>query len=89
MNPLGEPTPLIKGNESSIGYERNGENHIPRSAEQIEEIVKQSASLNPGATEDVLNMIRKAVGNAPYIEGAWMDKHNGKYYLQYSSPGAE
>ncbi|WP_139991493.1 family 43 glycosylhydrolase [Paenibacillus paridis] len=89
MSPLGEPTPLIKGNESSIGYERNGENHIPRTAEQIEEIVKQFASLNPGATDDVLNMIRKAVGNAPYIEGAWMDKHNGKYYLQYSSPGAE
>ncbi|WP_236332498.1 family 43 glycosylhydrolase [Paenibacillus auburnensis] len=28
-------------------------------------------------------------GNAPYIEGAWMDKHNGTYYLQYASPGTE
>lgn len=25
----------------------------------------------------------------PYIEGAWMDKHNGKYYLQYAATGAE
>ena len=25
----------------------------------------------------------------PYIEGAWMTKHNGKYYLQYAAPGTE
>lgn len=25
--------------------------------------------------------------NRPYIEGAWMDKHEGKYYLQYAAPG--
>jgi hypothetical protein len=24
---------------------------------------------------------------APYIEGAWMTKHRGTYYLQYSAPG--
>lgn len=24
-----------------------------------------------------------------YIEGAWMTKHNGKYYLQYAAPGTE
>ena len=24
---------------------------------------------------------------SPWIEGAWMNKHNGKYYLQYSAPG--
>lgn len=26
---------------------------------------------------------------APYLEGAWMTKHNGKYYLQYAAPGTE
>jgi xylan 1,4-beta-xylosidase len=26
---------------------------------------------------------------APYFEGAWMDKHDGKYYLQYAAPGTE
>lgn len=26
---------------------------------------------------------------APYIEGPWMSKHNGKYYLQYAAPGTE
>ncbi|HOI47967.1 MAG TPA: family 43 glycosylhydrolase [Prolixibacteraceae bacterium] len=26
---------------------------------------------------------------APFIEGAWMNKHNGRYYLQYGAPGTE
>lgn len=25
----------------------------------------------------------------PYIEGAWMTKHKGRYYLQYAGPGTE
>ncbi|MEZ4900431.1 MAG: family 43 glycosylhydrolase [Spirosomataceae bacterium] len=25
----------------------------------------------------------------PFIEGAWVDKHNGKYYFQYGAPGTE
>ncbi|MGL4293658.1 MAG: discoidin domain-containing protein [Bacteroidales bacterium] len=25
----------------------------------------------------------------PFIEGAWMTKHNGKYYLQWGGPGSE
>jgi hypothetical protein len=25
----------------------------------------------------------------PYIEGAWMDKFHGRYYLQYAAPGTE
>jgi hypothetical protein len=25
----------------------------------------------------------------PFIEGAWMNKHAGKYYLQYGAPGTE
>ncbi len=25
--------------------------------------------------------------DSPWIEGAWMTRHNGRYYLQYSSPG--
>ncbi len=25
----------------------------------------------------------------PFIEGAWMTKHKGKYYLQYGAPGTE
>ena len=25
----------------------------------------------------------------PFIEGAWMTKHNGKYFMQYGAPGTE
>ncbi|MCK7540434.1 MAG: hypothetical protein MZV63_60835 [Marinilabiliales bacterium] len=27
--------------------------------------------------------------NNPWIEGAWMTKKDGRYYLQYSGPGTE
>ena len=26
---------------------------------------------------------------SPFMEGAWMNKHHGKYYLQYGAPGTE
>jgi len=34
-------------------------------------------------------LMRAAFGTAPYIEGAWMTKHGGRYYLQYAAPGTE
>lgn len=32
---------------------------------------------------------RHELGRRPYIEGAWMTVHGGKYYLQYAGPGTE
>jgi len=29
------------------------------------------------------------VDHQPWVEGAWMTKHHGKYYLQYAAPGTE
>lgn len=29
------------------------------------------------------------INQAPWIEGAWVNKHQDKYYLQYSGPGTE
>jgi xylan 1,4-beta-xylosidase len=90
MKPIGEPIALVQGNTADIGYERNGENHLPKPPEEVEEMVKNYAKMNPGVTEEFLQIIRKSLGNEdPYIEGAWMDKHNGKYYLQYSAPGTQ
>jgi len=37
---------------------------------------------NPGDYNQLINQ-------APWIEGAWMNKHNGKYYLQFAIPGTE
>ena len=31
-------------------------------------------------------LLRIVLGDAPFIEGAWMTKHKGKYYLQYAAP---
>lgn len=31
--------------------------------------------------------MREGFRIAPYIEGSWMTKHDGTYYLQYSAPG--
>ena len=41
-----------------------------------------------GSGEDNLGYIRNGVNRVePYIEGSWMTKHDGVYYLQYSAPG--
>lgn len=34
-------------------------------------------------------MTRLVVGNGPFIEGSYMTKHGGRYYLQYAAPGTE
>jgi hypothetical protein len=36
----------------------------------------------PGETND-------QIGRAPWIEGAWMTKHDGRYDLQYAAPGTQ
>lgn len=33
--------------------------------------------------------MRGMFSGMPFIEGAWMTKHNGRYYLQYACPGTE
>ena len=34
-------------------------------------------------------LLRAALSDNPYIEGAWMTKHDGRYYLQYAAPGTQ
>ena len=87
---IGEPVELIFGNQQEHGFERIGENHISsKTPEQIEETIKGYLRANPGLSEEQINMLRKYLSDSPYIEGAWMDKHDGKYYLQYSCPGTQ
>lgn len=40
-------------------------------------------------TTELQRLIRQHVGNKPFIEGAYMNKHDGRYYLQYAAPGTE
>ncbi|MDW4910921.1 family 43 glycosylhydrolase [Streptomyces sp. ADMS] len=34
-------------------------------------------------------IIAQYLGDAPFVEGAWMTRHNDTYYLQYAAPGTE
>ena len=43
----------------------------------------------PMPEENLRAMLMGVMGDRPFIEGAWMTKHNGKYYLQYAIPGTE
>jgi beta-xylosidase len=47
-----------------------------------------------GVTEDQISpelipMIKGMMTKEPFIEGAWLDKYQGKYYLQYACPGTQ
>ena len=95
MLPKTEPKALIEGHPFEIGYERVGENNsrFPASEEEIDARYKafHEAQGIPESMvpEAVKPLIRGMLSDKPYIEGAWMDKHGGKYYLQYAAPGTQ
>lgn len=102
MRPIGEKTPLIYGRETEVGYERPGDNGV---ATKENSVVWQHLKhmFNPeanrivfpagmetmgGYSADAMTAMFLSVGK-PYIEGAYMTKHDGKYYLQYACPGTQ
>ena len=95
MLPITEPKALIEGHPLEIGYERVGEDNsiLPASAEEVEAkyqaFLKMQKAPESMIPDDVKPLIRGMFSNMPYIEGAWMDKHCGKYYLQYAAPGTQ
>lgn len=95
MLPIGEKLELIHGNPFEHGFERVGENNsrLPRSEEEIEAMF-QGYLMNSKVPVDqipkeYIPLIKGMFSDRPYIEGAWMDKHNGKYYLQYAFAGTQ
>ncbi len=95
MLPKTEPRALVEGHPFQIGYERFGENNslLPASEEEIDEKYRafHEAQGIPESMvpEEVKPLIRGMFSNRPYIEGAWMDRHDGRYYLQYAAPGTQ
>ncbi|MBT2291525.1 family 43 glycosylhydrolase [Paenibacillus albidus] len=89
MKPIGDEVALIYGNIDEHGFERNFEDHISKSSEELEDIVQGFVARNPSISEEYLQTLRSYINNDPFLEGAWMNKHNGKYYLQYAAPGTE
>ena len=102
MEPIGERRPLISGREEALGYERPGDNGIvDREASVLYKSVHQfyneatgklelppQMAQVPGLNAEVLTAMYNAIGK-PYIEGAFMTKHDGTYYLQYACPGTQ
>ncbi|MBQ7059962.1 MAG: family 43 glycosylhydrolase [Firmicutes bacterium] len=94
-NPMGNYKAVIEGDPFHKGFERVGDDHahLPASDEEIEEkyqafLKKQKipAALLP---QKLQPLIKGMFADKPYIEGAWMNKHEGKYYLQYACPGTQ
>ena len=95
MLPVGERKELVEGHPFEIGYERVGEDNsqLPATEEEIE-AAYHAFNQSMGTSEDQIPehlkpLIRGMFSRRPYIEGSWMDKYCGKYYLQYACPGAQ
>lgn len=95
MIPKAERKELIYGQPEKIGYERVGENHskMPLSEEEavekFKEFLKAQGKDADHLTEEQIGFAKIMFSQRPFIEGAWMTKHNGIYYLQYAGPGTE
>ena len=79
MQPLGEKKELIFGKPAEHGFERP--DYPGRPAEEGREALAMR----------LFHLYMKLSGTdkKPFIEGAFMNKFRGKYYLQYAAPGTE
>ena len=88
LQPIGERVPLFKNDEDRIGYERRGEDHIPARSSAEKEAMKKYIETQD-IPADKKQMALDYIQDRGYIEGAWMTKHDGRYYLQYGAAGAQ
>ena len=95
MEPIGEKVELIYGHPDKYGLERIGDNNskLPKSEAEInaafEYFLKAQGQDISAIPAYYIPMIKGMFSDKPYIEGAWMDKHDGKYYLQYAFSGTQ
>jgi len=95
MIPKTEPIGLISGSPDKNGFERVGDDNslFPASAEEIEmkyqEYVVQSGKPESDIPPQYIPMIKGSFSRRPFIEGPWLEKYKGQYYLQYACPGTE
>lgn len=102
MQPIGERKELIFEHSDVLGYERAGENGLVPDKETsiVYQSLKPMIDLETGelrlpenipmggfSKEKLIKMFY-SIGK-PYIEGAFMNKYNGKYYLQYACPATQ
>lgn len=87
MQPIGERAELVWGNEEEKGFERTGENHIPERSKEEKEFLLSNLDKAP-IPENMKEAARAFILGSPYIEGVWVNKYQGKYYLQYGASGS-
>ena len=75
LRPTGEPIEILSGRPDTHGWERNGENNRMPPPRTLRD--RFSARVFGTHSTD------------PFLEGAWMTRHNDTYYLQYAGPGTE
>jgi len=99
MRPIGEKQVMFTMDNKARGYERVGRDHVsPKAGIDLEAAAEEmfqnlmhmpeELRIKEGLTTEaaVRALARGFAGDDPYIEGAYMTKHNGKYYLQYAFP---
>lgn len=95
MQVIGGRKKLVFSNPWEKGYERIGEDNasLPKTEEEVEKELKKLLETQGAGVETVdpamLALVRNMLSDSPYIEGAWMNKHNGRYYLQYAFAGTQ
>ncbi|MBD5512606.1 MAG: family 43 glycosylhydrolase [Lachnospiraceae bacterium] len=78
--PIGKPVDLISGCQTEHGWERPDYPGVPEKNGKIPFPIR------------LYMLIMRLQGKGPdmpYIEGAFMNKWNGRYYLQYAAPATE
>jgi hypothetical protein len=61
----------------------------PKTFEMIGEMLPMLNSAREKYGWEVQGDYNSLFEKSPWIEGAWVNKYNGKYYLQYAGPGTE
>jgi hypothetical protein len=89
LQPVGEKKELILCDEDTKGFERRGENHSQKKPDPASLEAALKAMETQNMSEELKQAAKGYLLGLPYNEGAWMTKYNGKYYLQYATPGAQ
>lgn len=91
MEPITEPISLIPADPYTKGYERIGEDnaYLPMEELEVISLLKDKGIDVEHAESSFIRMLQGIFGRHPFIEGAWMTKYEGKYYLQYAFAGTE
>ena len=87
LQPVGEKVSLVWADPEKNGFERTGEDHIPERSKEEQVMILAQLDKQP-MPDSMKSAARAFITGAPYVEGAWMTKHGGKYYLQYGASGS-